>query len=175
MIKPIKLAKNNFLSSFDLSTVEIYHILELAKNFKNKKININFNKKVLGLIFDKSSTPTRVSPDIPIKAKMFVLEMNNDTNTIMGISIIKNYVYMNQHHKIYSWGNWNRYIYKGKYRVNNDCFTREEMEFVEKIESRIFKGKGHLKRGQGIQRVPYDRYDKSDLLELKQMFLDRKS
>ena len=61
MIKPIKLAKNNFLSSLDLSTYEIYHILELAKNFKNKKININLNNKVLGLIFDKSSTRTRVS------------------------------------------------------------------------------------------------------------------
>jgi len=61
MIKPIKLAKNNLLSSLDLSTDEIYHILELAKNFKNKKININLNNKVLGLIFDKSSTRTRVS------------------------------------------------------------------------------------------------------------------
>ena len=61
MIKPIKLAKNNFLSSLDLSTDEIYHILELATNFKNKKININLNNKVLGLIFGKSSTRTRVS------------------------------------------------------------------------------------------------------------------
>ena len=61
MIKPIKLANNNFLSSLDLSADEIIHILELAKNFKNKKLNINFNKKVLGLIFDKSSTRTRVS------------------------------------------------------------------------------------------------------------------
>ena len=48
MIKPIKLAKNNFLSGLDLSTDEIYHILELAKNFKNKDLNIDFNKKVLG-------------------------------------------------------------------------------------------------------------------------------
>ena len=61
MIKPIKLANNNFLSSLDLSADEIIHILELAKNFKNKKLNIDFNKKVLGLIFDKSSTRTRVS------------------------------------------------------------------------------------------------------------------
>ena len=61
MIKPIKLANNNFLSSLDLSADEIIHILELAKNFKNKELNIDFNKKVLGLIFDKSSTRTRVS------------------------------------------------------------------------------------------------------------------
>ena len=61
MLKPIKLANNNFLSSLDLSTDEVLNILEIAKNFKNKKININLNNKVLGLIFDKSSTRTRVS------------------------------------------------------------------------------------------------------------------
>ena len=61
MLKPNKIAKNNFLSSLDISTEEFLHILELAKNFKNKKINIDLNNKVLGLIFNKSSTRTRVS------------------------------------------------------------------------------------------------------------------
>ena len=61
MIKPNKLANNNFLSSLDISKDEFFHILELAKNFKNKKLNIVHNNKVLGLIFDKSSTRTRVS------------------------------------------------------------------------------------------------------------------
>ena len=61
MIKPIKLANENFLSSLDLSTYEVFHILELANNFKNKKLNIDLDNKVLGLIFDKSSTRTRVS------------------------------------------------------------------------------------------------------------------
>jgi len=61
MLKPQKLAKNNFLSSLDISHEEVIHILELAKYFKNKKINIDLNNKVLGLIFDKSSTRTRVS------------------------------------------------------------------------------------------------------------------
>ena len=61
MLKLKKLANKNFLSSLDLSTDEVFHILKLANNFKNKKVNINFNDKVLGLIFDKSSTRTRVS------------------------------------------------------------------------------------------------------------------
>jgi len=61
MLRPNKFAKNNFLSSLDLTTNEFLHILELARNFKNKKINIDLNNKVLGLIFDKSSTRTRVS------------------------------------------------------------------------------------------------------------------
>jgi len=61
MLNPIKLASKNFLSSLDTSCEEFLHILEIAKNFKNKDLNIKLKEKVLGLIFDKSSTRTRVS------------------------------------------------------------------------------------------------------------------
>ncbi len=61
MLQPIKLANKNFLSSLDTSREEIFHILEIAKNFKSKDLNIELKDKVLGLIFDKSSTRTRVS------------------------------------------------------------------------------------------------------------------
>ena len=56
-----KLVNKNFLSSLDLSTREVLYILELAKNFKNRTLNIELKNKVLGLVFDKSSTRTRVS------------------------------------------------------------------------------------------------------------------
>ena len=61
MIKPNKLVKKDFLSSLDMSTEEVNHIIELAKNFKNNDLSIDYKNKVLGLIFDKSSTRTRVS------------------------------------------------------------------------------------------------------------------
>ena len=61
MLNPIKLASKNFLSSLDTSLEEFLYILELANNFKNKNLNIEYKDKVLGLIFDKSSTRTRVS------------------------------------------------------------------------------------------------------------------
>ena len=61
MLNPIKLASKNFLSSLDTTLEEFLYILELAKNFKNKDLNIKLKEKVLGLIFDKSSTRTRVS------------------------------------------------------------------------------------------------------------------
>ena len=61
MLKPTKLAKENFLSSLDISTEEFINILELAKKFKNEDLNLEYKNKVLGLIFDKSSTRTRVS------------------------------------------------------------------------------------------------------------------
>ena len=61
MLRPKKLSKINFLSSLDISTEEVFHIFDLAKNFKNKTLNIQIKDKVLGLVFDKSSTRTRVS------------------------------------------------------------------------------------------------------------------
>ncbi len=61
MLNPIKLSNKNFLSSLDTSCEEFFHILEIAKNFKKKDLNIKLKDKVLGLIFDKSSTRTRVS------------------------------------------------------------------------------------------------------------------
>ena len=66
MLKPIKLANKNFLSSLDTSTEELLNILEIAENFKNKDLKIELKDKVLGLIFDKSSTRTRVSFQVAI-------------------------------------------------------------------------------------------------------------
>ena len=61
MLKPKRLVNKNFLSSLDISKKEFLDILDLAMNFKNKTLELKFNNKVLGLIFDKSSTRTRVS------------------------------------------------------------------------------------------------------------------
>ncbi len=61
MLKPNKLVNKNFLSSLDISTKEFKNILALACDFKNNDLSIEYKNKVLGLIFDKSSTRTRVS------------------------------------------------------------------------------------------------------------------
>ena len=61
MLKPKRLVNKNFLSSLDISKEEFLDIIDLARNFKNKTLEIQFKDKVLGLIFDKSSTRTRVS------------------------------------------------------------------------------------------------------------------
>ena len=61
MLNSFKLANKNFLSSLDTSRDEFFKILEIAKNLKNKDLDIQLKDKVLGLIFDKSSTRTRVS------------------------------------------------------------------------------------------------------------------
>ena len=52
---------NHFLSISDLSKDQIIELLDLAEYFKNKTKKLSFQDKVLGLIFDKASTRTRVS------------------------------------------------------------------------------------------------------------------
>ena len=90
MLKPNKLASNNFLSSLDLSTDEFFHILELASNFKNKKLNIDFKNKVLGLIFDKSSTRTRVSFQVAMtRLGGTTIDLNPSTSQIGRGELIK--------------------------------------------------------------------------------------
>nr|WP_075439695.1 ornithine carbamoyltransferase [Prochlorococcus marinus] len=90
MLKPNKLANNNFLSSLDLSTDEALHVLELAKNFKNKKINIDLKNKVLGLIFDKSSTRTRVSFQVAMsRLGGTTIDLNPTTSQIGRGELIK--------------------------------------------------------------------------------------
>ncbi len=83
MLKPCKLLNNNFLSSLDMSTEEIIHILELARNFKNKGLKIDLKDKVLGLIFDKSSTRTRVSFQVAMsRLGGTTIDLNPNTSQI---------------------------------------------------------------------------------------------
>ena len=83
MLKPNKLAKNNFLSSLDISNEELTHILELAKLIKSKDLSYKLNNKVLGLIFDKSSTRTRVSFQVAMsRLGGSTIDLNPNTSQI---------------------------------------------------------------------------------------------
>ena len=54
-------SKNNFLSSSDLNRDQILSLFELAKQLKKGNRRIDLGNRVLGLIFKKASTRTRVS------------------------------------------------------------------------------------------------------------------
>ncbi len=83
MLNPIKLANNNFLSSLDLSLNEIDHILLTALEFKNRNLNVQLKDRVLGLIFDKSSTRTRVSFQVAMsRLGGTTIDLNPNTSQI---------------------------------------------------------------------------------------------
>ena len=90
MLKPKKLLNNNFLSSLDLSTSEVNYILNLATEFKNNNQDIQLKNKVLGLIFDKSSTRTRVSFQVAMsRLGGTTIDLNPNTSQIGRGELIK--------------------------------------------------------------------------------------
>ena len=83
MLKPYKFNSKNFLSNADLTKKETLHIFELAQSFKNKTQKVNYENKVLGLIFDKSSTRTRVSFQVAMsRIGGTTIDLNPNTSQI---------------------------------------------------------------------------------------------
>ena len=87
-----------------------------------------------------SSLP--ISPNLPM-IEYFVIEMNNDTNKIIGIGLIEKLTAPKV--KIYSNPYFNRYIYKGKYHIPIEMI--ENKDIIDELEKLLFYGKTHLKRG----------------------------
>tara|TARA_Y100000589_G_C27102245_1_gene608570 strand:- start:2 stop:928 length:927 start_codon:yes stop_codon:yes gene_type:complete len=78
-----KLANKDFLSNSDITKKELINILEVANKFKNKNLEIDLDKKVLGLIFDKSSTRTRVSFQVAMsRLGGTTIDLNPNTSQI---------------------------------------------------------------------------------------------
>ena len=83
MNKIIKI-DGNFLSSNDISSKELIYILDLAKKFKNEEMRVDCKNKVLGLIFDKSSTRTRVSFQVAMsRIGGTTIDLNPNTSQIV--------------------------------------------------------------------------------------------
>ena len=122
-------------------------------HFNNQTYNENKrwreNNKYNGCIYN---SPVKIKENIPLLSEIYVIEMNNDTNKVMGIGLIKNKVAI-KYHKIYIDNNYNRYTYLGKKWIDSYLIDDDTLEL---LESRLFKGKHHLKRSQGIVEVPID-------------------
>ena len=74
----------SFLSITDLDANEIYYIIELAQKIKNNDISFDLSNKVLGLIFEKSSTRTRVSFQVAMQRLNGSCIEINPSNTQIG-------------------------------------------------------------------------------------------
>tara|TARA_E500000178_G_C16948447_1_gene719995 strand:- start:500 stop:982 length:483 start_codon:yes stop_codon:yes gene_type:complete len=97
--------------------------------------------------------PKQISNNFLLNELIFILEMNNDSNKIKGVGLIKNRI-SKKKYKIYSMQNYNRYIYKSIYRIDRKEMTHEEKKVLRILDFLVFKGKTHLKRGQGIIFIP---------------------
>ena len=137
--------------------------------------NANFRKKnnYNGCIY---GTPAGLSSKIDKDVVLFVIEMNNTTNKIEGIGVIKNTLRRDKYYKIYDVGNFNRYTYTGKYRIDRDELSVINNDLVNFLDKVLFKGKTHSKRGDSIslfpKRVMCETFEEMDIKqEIKTIFM----
>jgi len=114
---------------------------------------------------------TRISNTNLYDRPYFVLEMNNTTNQVMGIGVIENKISVKTE-SIYANRYLNRYTYRGSVRktINKDNLSEtDKLYFETHIEDVLFKGKGHMKRGQSMTHFPKHKMTDDHILFLKKI------
>ena len=119
-------------------------------------------------------SPQEITYRILPESMLFVIEMNNSTNQIMGIGLIRNRPVFDKYYKIYENGNYNRYIYKSEYHLDRDVLKRHNPNLVDVLDYILFKEKTHLKRGTGFVTVPLKllNHSRCDQMNLKNEIRD---
>lgn len=121
--------------------------------------------KYTGCIY---GTPMKMSELIPHNANTFIIEMNNSNNKINGIGFLRNQPHFKTRVRLYKDYNYNRYIYKGLFRINRHELKKQYKKELELLEDIVFKKASHSKRGQGITLIPKAR--NKDLTQLTSFF-----
>jgi hypothetical protein len=99
------------------------------------------------------STPVPIDASIPDMAIIFILEMNNDTNRIMGIGILRNSPKYCKY-LVHCNSSYNTYTYSGKYRISREEMNDEEEKTMLILDMLCFTGTRHQKRLSGITVFP---------------------
>jgi len=131
----------------------MYQLGTTRFNTETWKENHQYRNKInhSGCIY---CAPKQIKDDILLHIPIFILEMQNDKNKIMGIGLVRNAIVIGKYHPIYKDAFYNRYTYKGDFRIDREDLDKAELKVITLLEALIFKGYHHLKRGQGITIAP---------------------
>jgi hypothetical protein len=100
-------------------------------------------------------SPCPISSLVPDNSILFVLEMNNDINKLMGVGMVRNSPRYNAN-RVYNNGSYNRYSYIGSERIDRKDMEAEENTVFAALEYLCFKGNKHMKRGYGLTGFPME-------------------
>lgn len=122
-------------------------------NTETWRENLEYREKnnIRGCIY---CSPQKLSCKINPNSLLFVVEMNNTTNKIQGIGLIENKIHFDKYYKVYQIGNYNRYTYRGEYRMDREVLLHLYPAIVDVLDHILFKEKTHLKRGSGMTQIP---------------------
>ncbi len=133
----------DFIKSIQDIGTSKFNTQTYKENIKWKKENDKSNYTVTTLM-------TPICERIPTDRGVFILEMNNETNEIEGIGIVRNFPVRCEDHgvKIYDNDYFNSYIYHGKFHISRKkILKRDDWKVLKYLEHLVFKGSKHLKRG----------------------------
>jgi len=126
----------------------------VSTRFSNATLaeNRNYCSKtsIKGCIY---GSPFEMSPHILYDSLVFVIDMNNDTNQIEGIGLVRNLPFIDKYYPIYTEGNYNRFVYKSEYHISRDLLLRNNHILVIVLDYLLFKEKNHMKRGCGFTTI----------------------
>lgn len=122
--------------------------------FNNNTLVTNYSYREKNGIKCIYCVPTKLSPKILYDSQVFVIEMNNSTNKIEGIGLIKNRIETQKYYKVHSDTNTNRYTYVGKHFIDRNTIAIYNPELIHILDQILFKGKTHSKRGSGLTTIP---------------------
>lgn len=148
---------------------EKFHLVTARYNNQTYKELQDYKtkRKIKGCLFN---VPREMPDSIVGNGKVFVFEMNNDLNKIMGIGYLLNHVRYDKYYKVHSDMNYNRCSYIGKYYVSREKIVeyQDNKETLELIENMVFRGKDHIKRGQGFISIPQKKlkHNKKEILKM---------
>ena len=113
--------------------------------------NVGYRNKHNEAVIYGISIPIR---DIyPLDCLLFVVEMNNTTNCVEGIGLIRNRQLHDKRYIIYENNEYNRYIYRGTYWLSRTQIGEYSPMILDVFETILFKGKTHLKHRYGINVI----------------------
>lgn len=188
MIEALEIKKKNEYTKEDKQWLRLQlkeynannHCHIMTSRFSNETLEENKKyRESLSKVKCIYCCPDAIARSIPYESTLYVLEMNNSQNKIVGIGKIKNVPKL-QKYIVYNENNYNRYQYIGKQRIDRDEMDDEEEEIMQLFDNWCFKGMGHMKRGQGIKSFPLDKlYFHSRFVNIhkafKQMFKKRQT
>ena len=126
----------------------MFHLASTRFNSKTYQENIDYrNKSGIQVIYGSSF---KIRDIYSAGSLIFVAEMNNETNKIEGIGLIKNLLVSDKKYRIHDDTYYNRYIYRGNYWLSRKQLDELEPDIIEILDNILFKGKSHMKRRSGI-------------------------
>ncbi len=128
----------------------MFPILTTRFNTTTWNENLLYRQKFSCCVY---GSPREISSKIRRDVNVYMIEMKNDENKILGIGLIKNRPFDRYMTTLYGEGNYTRYVYRGDIHIEREFINTHKPKLLELLDLILFKGKTHLKRGYGFSAL----------------------